>query len=80
MEEKFNTKRREVDRLTKNLSKEKSLINDLKKKVRDSRNFTSNSSKDYENLIYSLHDDFGIVIDICIGNIQDFKSALCNFG
>ena len=66
--------------MTKNLSKEKNLVADLKKKVRDSRNFTSSSSKDYEAVIYSLHDDFGIVIDICIGNIEDFKNALCCFG
>jgi len=80
LEEKINSKKREVDRLTKNLSKEKSQVMDLKKKVKDSRNFSNNSMKDYEALIFSLYDDFDIVIEICIANVKDFKNGLCSFG
>jgi Na+/phosphate symporter len=80
LEEKLNLKKREVERLNKNLAKEKNLVIDLKKKVRDSRSFSSNSTKDLENIIFSLHDNFNTVIDICVGNINDFKNALCSFG
>lgn len=80
LEEKLNIKKREVDRLTKNLNKEKNQVMDLKKKIKDSRNFSTNSLKDYEAVICSLHDDFDTVIEICIANIKDFKNGLCSFG
>jgi Na+/phosphate symporter len=73
-------KKRELDRLTKNLTKEKNLVNDLKKKVRDSRNFSNTATKDLEAIIFSLNDNFTTVIDICVENIKDFKDSLCAFG
>lgn len=74
------SKKREFERLNKNLTKEKKIVFELKKKVKDSRSFQNNSTKDYEGLIGSLHEDMAVVIGICIENIDDFKRGLVALG
>lgn len=74
------SKKREMDRMSKNLTKEKKMVMDLKKKVKDSRSFSTSSTKDYEGLIGSLHEDMSLVISICIENIEDFKKGLVSLG
>ena len=66
--------------IKKEFEKGKEFVNDLKKKVRDSRNFSNTTTKDLESIIFSLNDNFSTVIEICIENIKDFKDSLCAFG
>lgn len=73
-------KKRELDRTSKNLAKEKKIVMELKKKMKDTRSFSNSSTKDYEGLIGSLHEDMSIVIGICIDNIEDFKKGLVSLG